>query len=346
MTIRAATVLSCVLFICVSVHAQTAPQIIMEKDKAVAVSFVADGITDSWNVFMEKSQQPLAGKKEERKDTLLFRPLIPFQPGITYQIRNKAGTSHEFKIPEREVTKPKVVHIYPSSDSLPSNFLKFYIEFSEPMAEGDPYPYLHLVNAEDDTLDKAFLKQLPALWNQDQTMLSLWLDPGRIKRDLELNKRLGMPMDHHGKYRLVVESGLNSRNGASLQTKVYKSFETTAADRAKPKADNWDLDIPKQNTSEPLVIKFNEPMDYLSTKDRLVISRDKKLIEGKSVFSSNERKWRFVPTNPWREGKHIIKANARMEDLAGNNLNRLFDRNIEKDTRLEKEYHTISFVIK
>ncbi len=93
------------------------------------------------------------------------------------------------------------------------------------------------------------------------------------------------------------------------------------------------------------MIQFNEAMDYLSTKDRIEIFVDDQLLDGKSTFSLEESEWKFVPNKPWSSGNYTIRADARREDLAGNNLNRLFDRDIEKDPRLEKEYHTISFVI-
>ena len=39
-----------------------------------------------------------------------------------------------------------------------------------------------------------FLDLQPELWNAEGTVLTLWLDPGRIKRDLIPNKELGIPL--------------------------------------------------------------------------------------------------------------------------------------------------------
>ena len=311
----------------------------------MAVSIVTREDIHSWDVFLENRTQPIAGKKELRKDTLLFRPLIPFQPGMTYEIRLDSGINHSFRIPERKTSVPWVVQIYPTADSLPSNLLKFYISFSEPMAEGNPYPYLHLVSAEGDTLQQAFLNQLPALWNEDQTILSLWLDPGRIKRDLELNKRLGNPMEAGQIYQLVVGSGFKSQKGTSLQKEIQKSFTTTSADRNKPDLANWNMELPKAGSTVPLKITFNEPMDYLSTRGRISVLRDGKPVEGTVRLLPGENKWEFIPYSLWEKGAYTIRADARMEDLAGNNLNRLFDRDVKKEARIDKTYHTRLVVI-
>ena len=40
----------------------------------------------------------------------------------------------------------------------------------------------------------------------------------------------------------------------------------------------------------------------------------------------------FRPESPWAKGSYIIESEERLEDLAGNNLNRLFDRDITKET--------------
>lgn len=326
-------------------NAQEAPQLIMEQKRAVAVSFAINGNPDSWRVFKENGRQPILGNIELRDDTIVFRPAISFQPGIPYVIKRDSKTIYTFSPSDTQQTQPVAEHIYPTSNTLPANLLKFYIRFSEPMAEGDPYSSIHLINASGDTLKEAFLKQLPALWNRDRTVLSLWLDPGRIKRDLNLNRKLGMPLAESNSYRLVIDSTLKSSHGLPLQSGVQREFSAVPADRKKPDTESWNIDFPEGETIQPLVVYFNEAMDYLSTHDRIEISLEGEPVKGTSSFSNQEKVWIFTPAEAWKGGRYILRADARIEDLAGNNLNRLFDRDINKQSRGEKEFYTIGFNI-
>jgi hypothetical protein len=45
----------------------------------------------------------------------------------------------------------------------------------------------------------------PNLWNKEATALTHWLDPGRIKRDLQPNQRLGNPLVFGEHCTLVVD---------------------------------------------------------------------------------------------------------------------------------------------
>jgi hypothetical protein len=41
-----------------------------------------------------------------------------------------------------------------------------------------------------------------------------------------------------------------------------------------------------------------------------------------------EKQLNFIPNKPWSPGQYNLQVEARLEDLAGNNLNRLFDRDV------------------
>ncbi len=42
----------------------------------------------------------------------------------------------------------------------------------------------------------------------------------------------------------------------------------------------------------------------------------------------NERQWHFVPRAPWRWQSYQLAVDARLEDLAGNNVHEVFDHTI------------------
>jgi hypothetical protein len=328
-------------------NAQKAPKIIMEQQKAVAVSFAAQGNPDSWQVYKKESRQPLPGKREVSRGSLLFRPVIAFQPGISYVIKQIDVVKYEFSPPATEQVSPEIVQIYPTADRLPSNLLKFYVQFSRPMSEAEPYPALHLVDAKNDTLKNTFLKQLPALWNRDRTILSLWLDPGRIKRNLNLNRKLGNPLQGNNDYTLLIEESLKSSDGIKLQSSAQKTFSAVDADRQKPSIGSWKIDVPEKASTRPLIIQFDEAMDYLSTAGRITVTINGETVKGESTFRNNQREWIFTPARAWKQGDYALRVDARIEDLAGNNLNRLFDREIktQDQERDDKTFHMIEFDI-
>jgi len=53
----------------------------------------------------------------------------------------------------------------------------------------------------------------------------------------------------------------------------------------------------------------------------------------------------FLPKKPWHAGKYRFKIAAYLEDLAGNNLNRPFDRDIKLQQKNENDFVEREFVI-
>ena len=63
------------------------------------------------------------------------------------------------------------------------------------MQEGQALENITVIKNGKDTIPSIFLDLQPELWNKERTILTLWLDPGRIKRDLQPNKKLGLPLE-------------------------------------------------------------------------------------------------------------------------------------------------------
>ena len=58
-------------------------------------------------------------------------------------------------------------------------------------------------------------------------------------------------------------------------------------------------------------------------------------VGGKIELDATETLWRFKPREMWRPGKYSLQIDARLEDLAGNNLRGSFERGAQdeyKDT--------------
>ena len=79
-------------------------------------------------------------------------------------------------------------------------------------------------------------------------------------------------------------------------------------------------------TSAPLIIEFPEPMERALAMRMIAVEGPRDAaIEGTVELESEETRWRFTPAAPWLAGAYKLKADAALEDLAGNKLNRLFD---------------------
>ncbi|MEO0754423.1 MAG: hypothetical protein AAFY85_06450, partial [Pseudomonadota bacterium] len=75
-----------------------------------------------------------------------------------------------------------VEDIYPTSDVLPANLLRFYVYFSEPMQRSAALEHVTLRSVSTGkAVTGAFFQSRYDLWSTDGRRLTLLLDPGRVK---------------------------------------------------------------------------------------------------------------------------------------------------------------------
>lgn len=275
---------------------------------------------------------PIVGSWTQDSTNLYFCPLIPFSKDLTYQARFPKLPYFTFKpVSPKNYSLTKLTHIYPSLTQLPENTLKMYIHFSAPMSDGNAYDYFQLIEANGDTIEAPFLDLKPLLWNEDRTRLTVWFDPGRVKRALLRNQKLGAPLEEGKKYTLRISENWKDANGYSLAEGHSKNMEVIKADRTAPTPENWRIIAPKANTKEAVVINFGEALDHaLATKSLTIYTKKGKIVKGEITLKDKERIWIFTPFNNWQANPYRIQIRASLEDLAGNNLNRLFDTDLEK----------------
>jgi len=108
----------------------------------------------------------------------------------------------------------RVLEIYPTSDTLPENILRFYVYFDAPMRKETVFPEIVLEDEKGTAIDGVFLANRYSLWSPDGTRLTLLLDPGRVKTGLEASADLGLAIENGHRYSLVVGAGVQSGPGA------------------------------------------------------------------------------------------------------------------------------------
>jgi Bacterial Ig-like domain len=312
------------------------------------------GASDSANYYfvvqLKGQHLPIAGDYKRVGDRVLFEPVIPFTPGIHYEVLINHQAVKEILISEPELAQsPTVQAIFPTQDTLPENLLKIYVRFSQPMRESESLRNIFLVKNNGDTLPGTFLDLQPELWDREGMMLTLWLDPGRIKRDLQPNKALGSPLKKGEEYVLVIKKGWKDKWGASLQSDYHKKFVAIIRDSLSPDPGRWEIIPPRKETNLPVWINFKEPLDYslLTETFRLVDPQGNK-VPGVVKIMDEEKRINFIPEDAWRQGRYTFQIETRLEDIAGNNLNRPFDRDLwdKKIKPTNRVLAELAFVVK
>lgn len=264
------------------------------------------------------------GSYSLEQGTLVFRPRYPVAAGVDYRVvfHPPGGSVTEKTIagPPRAVNPvARVSAIYPTADVLPSNLLRFYIQFSAPMSKGEAAARVHLLDSKGKPLPEVFLAG-EELWDPAGTRLTMTLDPGRIKRGLTSNVALGPAIVEGKQYALAIDKDWRDSRGVAMVEGFRKSFRGAPADRTPPDPKTWRIAPPPAGSRDPLVVSFGESLNHALLERMLRVN-----VVGKVTIVPGETQWRFTPDAPWRTGAYSLAVNTAIEDLAGNRPGLPFD---------------------
>ncbi|MEL6304746.1 MAG: hypothetical protein AAFQ20_08155, partial [Bacteroidota bacterium] len=229
---------------------------------------------------------------------------------------------------KQQSTGPVVQAVYPSSEIVPENLLRIYVEFSHPMKTIGNLEKIKLIDELGVEVKNVFFNNAYELWNPEQTQLTLILDPARVKTGLQAHDAYGRALKPKKSYALLIE-GLEDVNHHGMEKPFKKVFRVEKADLQIPDTEQWRMTLPKAGTTEAFVLDFPQMLDYNSLQQRLIVT-DSNLtpVKGEVSIGASEMEWRFSPTQPWQSKTYILHVNTRLEDPAGNNINGLFDHAI------------------
>ena len=161
--------------------------------------------------------------------------------------------------------------------------------------------------------------------------LTLLFDPGRIKRGLRGHEELGAPLQAGHRYRLEIDGGWRDGRGRPLGAVFSHELVAGPDDREAPDPSTWRLDPPVGDTA-PLVVRFAEPLDRALLASRMAVEDAAgRRMAGAIDVDEGDRRWRFTPAEAWRPGSYRLRVAPDLEDVAGNNLRRLFDADLTRD---------------
>ena len=298
---------------------------------------------------------PIIGQYSVKNGALRFEPRFDLTPGLDYRAvfsqshldriaplflshpihsRPMRGPPASGKVLEARISVPApprvptttVLQVYPTVQVLPENQLKFYLHFSAPMRQGEAYQHIHLVHSSGKPVDLPFLELDEELWDWDGTRLTVFIDPGRIKRAVTPHEELGPALTAGETYDLRIDEKWRDAKGNPLKDPYAKTFRVGRPDYDPPDPKTWSIQPPGAGTMKPLVVAFPEPLDHALLERVVWVTDDNgEELAGKVDVSTGEQRWTFTPETPWRAGEHKLVALSTLEDLAGNGIDRPFE---------------------
>lgn len=326
-----------------------------DRDGWVALLGVYVGEKDVRQRFAMLGDYKVQGKE------LRFEAQFPLQLGVKYQVvldpsrlpfpPEKADRiTRVVLIPKPKRDKPtEITNVFPSGNQIPENQLKFYIHFSRPMSQGVAYEHIQLVNEQGKPIERGFLELPEELWTTDFQRFTLFIDPGRIKRGLRPREELGPVFEEGKKYTLIIDRNWPDAEGNPLGKTFRKAITVAGPDDHQPDPKKWKVEAPKADTTQPLLVKFPEPLDEAMLNRVVWVIDDRgETVQGTIAVKEQETHWLFTPARPWRAGSYNLVAETILEDLAGNSIARPFEVDIFRkiETNVEPETVKVPFAVK
>ena len=285
----------------------------------------------------------MAGSLVAEGDDLCFVPRFSFVDGTTYTVRVGGAVAATLTRPRREVpATTEVAEICPTAIEVPRNLLRCYVRFTAPMGMGYATDHVRLVDDDGVTITGALLPADHELWDPDRTRLTVLLDPGRIKRGLA-SHQAGYALREGTPFRLVVDREFLDAQGIPLSGGAERRYLVGADERRRVDPRAWAVTAPPSGTREPLSIGFDRPLDHgLLARCIHVVGPDGVLVDGIAEVGPEQRSWRLTPGRAWTSEWYRLTVDPVLEDLAGNSVTRVFDRDLgrtEDDPRTTVPFH-------
>ncbi|HTX27615.1 MAG TPA: hypothetical protein VME19_11410 [Streptosporangiaceae bacterium] len=275
----------------------------------------------------------MAGRLVRDGDDLCFVPRFPFVDGTSYTIALDGVAAAVLTRPRPEhPATTRVLAIYPTAAQVPRNLLRCYIWFSAPMSEGHAARHVRLVDdASGEPMAGALLATEGELWSAHRRRLTVLLDPARIKRGLATQRDAGYPLQRGRPFRLVVDGGFRDALGRPLASAAERRYAVGDDERRHVGPGTWAVAAPPAGTREPLEVTFGRPLDAgLLAWCLRVTGPGGPRVAGLPEPGPEERSWRLTPREPWSPGGHQLVVDPVLEDLAGNSVSRVFDRDVTR----------------
>jgi len=90
------------------------------------------------------------------------------------------------------------------------------------------FEHIHLRDEAGQPVELPFLEIDEELWNPDMTRLTLFIDPGRIKRGVKPLEEIGPALEESKRYTLEIDAAWHDSAGLPLRESFLKPFRAGA----------------------------------------------------------------------------------------------------------------------
>lgn len=276
---------------------------------------------------------PMAGRLVADGDDVCFVPRFTFIGGTSYTVAVDGVTVALLARPRSDrLPEAEVLEIHPTAAEVPRNLLRLYVLFSAPMREGRADRHVRLVDDAGEVMVGALLPMDHELWDTGRRRLTVLLDPARIKRGLVGHHESGYPLRAGASFRLLVDAAFPDARGIRLRAPAERRYEVGDDERRRVEPEDWGLSVPAYDTIAPLDVGFDRPLDHgLLARCLRVVGPDGAVVDGTARVGPEARSWRFSPGRAWAPGPHVLVVDPVLEDLAGNSVSRVFDRDLTRE---------------
>jgi hypothetical protein len=292
---------------------------------------------------------PILGTYGVAGRSVRFTPLYPFDPGRQYRVvfthdALPAPLDATVGLPAPHTTPSTVVaRVYPSGDVVPENLLRMYIEFSGPMGRPSGIAHMKLVDEDGREIEGAFLPLDYEFWSPDHTRFTAFLDPGRVKRGILPNQKMGRALTPGHAVTLAISREWRDQHGLPLKADFTRVRRVGPADTQPIDPAAWRIEPPPPGGRGGLVVRFPEALDRGLLMRALGVRREHAAVDGEVVIGGGETQWTFTPQAPWRAGAYQLIALDILEDVAGNQIGRAFE--VDNFDTVDKSPNPKSIVI-
>jgi hypothetical protein len=226
------------------------------------------------------------------------------------------------KAPNQHVTiLPAVpIRISPQAKVLPANTLRFYIHFPKPAEAYFDRDQLWLLNEEEQVVHDPFLILSQELWSHDGRCLTVFMEPGRIKRGIGTDQSHDPALVVGRTYSLVITAlGQTARHTFRVSDPVLEAISETG----------WRLVSPTVGSLDPAVVHFDRVMDAALCEDEIrVLTPSGEVVQTRVSLAPDGTAAQVIPSHPWRPGEHSLVVSERFEDVCGNRLGEALDHDL------------------
>ena len=117
--------------------------------------------------------------------------------------------------------------------------------------------------------------------------------------------------------------------GRPLRSGAERRYEIGPPLRVRVNPSDWRYHWPTVGSTDLLTVEFDRPLDHALLEHSLWVNDAAGVaLAGRGSAEKGERTWSFEPQSPWEKDRYQVLVDPSLEDLAGNSLMRVFDRDL------------------